>query len=183
MSTTMEVEYAKDKKEISYDRFRTVWSHTQPGLVYASPYAIFTIAWLKHTKTLRLHQLSALMLKVRTHIHEENPSLKAKHSSVTLGVSFHLWERLTSKHHVPVGMFLRHPVTKGHPHDSLVFHDSKTFFTNSKGDLWFHIKSDTAEACDAIFQFLEAELNKMGLEKCMHQKANSRTKETRMGKC
>ena len=171
MSTAAHLHVAMDEQnDCRFDRFRSIWSHTQPGLVYSSPHAIFCTAWLRDSDKLKLNDLKLLAVAIRRRINGHHEvSLKGMHSSVTLGVSFSLWEKVAhaSNKSVPKGMKFNFPM-KDDKHDSLVFHDAKTFFRNAHGDLWFHIKSDTAIGCQIIFEFIQEKLKELHDGRALH---------------
>jgi deferrochelatase/peroxidase EfeB len=74
------------------ERLDEVWKHCQRGLVYPSPFAIFTTFWLNKSadKSLDRAHLAQLMASFRKVINT-NAALKNKNTSVVLGVSFRNW--------------------------------------------------------------------------------------------
>ena len=142
------------------ERLDEVWKHCQRGLVYPSPFAIFTTFWLDkpaHKPLDRAH-LAQLMASFREVINK-NPELKNKNTSVVLGVSFRNWAILCEEYNMPLptGMRLNFPSGKD-KYTSDVFDASKGVFEDSHGDIWFHIKSDKEEACDQVLELIVAAL-------------------------
>ena len=146
----------EDFIQLNYDeRLRAIWKYTQRGLVYPAPHAIFSTIQL-NGEVSRL-ELAELMAKTRGLIHKE-PHLKDGHSTVIIGVSFPRWQKIcqTENLTLPKGMSLNLPNPES-PEESRVFKQSTGSFTNSNDDLWFHIKSDSAAACDALLHFIMQE--------------------------
>ncbi|RQO75496.1 formate acetyltransferase [Pedobacter sp. KBW06] len=142
------------------ERLDEVWKHCQRGLVYPSPFAIFTTFWLSKPadKPLDREHLAQLMASFRKVINT-NPALKNKNTSVVLGVSFRNWAILCEEYDMPLpkGMRLNFP-SREDQYTSDVFDASKGVFDDSDGDIWFHIKSDKEEACDEVLELIVAAL-------------------------
>lgn len=138
------------------ERLDEVWKHCQRGLVYPSPFAVFATFWMKKPVS-RLH-LAELMAAFRKEINT-NEALANKNTSVVLGVSFHNWAAICEAEHKPLpkGMKLNFPSDED-KYVSDVFSASKGVFEDSKGDLWFHIKSDSEKACKIVLDMLTAAL-------------------------
>jgi len=134
------------------ERLDEVWKHCQRGLVYPSPFAIFTTFWAK-TQVSR-QQLADLMASVRKEINT-HPELKDRNTSVVLGVSFKNWAAICNNDKLPLpkGMRLNFP-TAADPYTSDVFDASKGVFDDTAGDLWFHIKSDSKNACELVLDLI-----------------------------
>ncbi len=138
------------------ERLDEVWKHCQRGLVYPSPFATFATFWTKKPES-RL-RLAQLMAKFREEINT-NDKLANRNTSVVLGVSFHNWAAIckADKLPLPKGMHLNFPSDED-KYISDVFDASKGVFKDSKGDLWFHIKSDDEHACKLLLDMVIAEL-------------------------
>ncbi|WP_316826147.1 Dyp-type peroxidase [Pedobacter miscanthi] len=132
------------------ERLDEVWKHCQRGLVYPSPFAIFTTFWTK-TRISRA-QLADLMASVRKEINT-SAELKDRNTSVILGVSFKNWVAICKSDDLslPKGMQLNFP-TEADPYTSDVFDASKGVFDDTEGDIWFHIKSDSKNACEVVLE-------------------------------
>jgi len=146
------------------DRFTEVWKHCQRGLVYPSPFAIFTTFWFNKKrdkapltgKQLSVHknQLSELMASIRSKI-TTNEMLKDRNTTVILGISFENWAKICQEEGrpLPKGMKLNYP-EDNNPFTSKVFRASNEAFVDSHGDIWLHIKSDSEKACKIVNELL-----------------------------
>lgn len=134
------------------ERLDEVWKHCQRGLVYPSPFAVFATFWLKQPES-RL-RLAELLAGFREEINS-NERLANRNTTVVLGVSFKNWKDICTAEGLPVpkGMQLNFPTDKD-PLTSDVFGASKGVFEDSKGDLWFHIKSDDETACKLVLDMV-----------------------------
>ncbi len=132
------------------ERLDEVWKHCQRGLVYPSPFAIFTTFWTK-TRVNR-SQLADLMASLRKEINT-GTELKDRNTSVILGVSFKNWAAICNSDKLPLpkGMRFNFP-TENDPYTSDVFDASKGVFDDTEGDIWFHIKSDSKNACEVVLE-------------------------------
>lgn len=140
-------------KTLNFDeRLDEVWKHCQRGLVYPSPYAIFSTFWMK--KAVDKTQLAHLMAELRQEI-TNNEALASKNTSAILGISFKNWAAICEEDGktLPKGMRLNFP-EKEDPFTSEVFDASKGVFDNANGDIWFHIKSDDEAACDLLLELI-----------------------------
>lgn len=140
-------------KTLNFDaRLDEVWKHCQRGLVYPSPYAIFSTFWMK--KAVDKIQLAHLMADLRQEI-TNNEALASKNTSAILGISFKNWAAICEEDGstLPKGMRLNFP-EKEDSFTSEVFDASKGVFDNSQGDIWFHIKSDDEKACDLVLELI-----------------------------
>lgn len=140
-------------KTLNFDaRLDEVWKHCQRGLVYPSPYAIFSTFWMK--KAVDKTQLAHLMADLRQEI-TNNEALASKNTSAILGISFKNWAAICEEDGstLPKGMRLNFP-EKEDPFTSEVFDASKGVFDNAQGDIWFHIKSDDEAACDLVLELI-----------------------------
>ncbi|MBI1836802.1 MAG: Dyp-type peroxidase [Flavobacteriia bacterium] len=155
-------------------RFKEVWKHTQRGLVYPSPHAIFATFWLKNTPT--KNELADLMATTRFQINTDL-ELKSKNTSVILGVSFQNWEIICkeNKMTIPKGMSLCYP-QENEPTKSKVFEESNGVFEESDGSVWFHIKSDDEIACEKVLKII-TEILKTNTKAHFSQKAASKSSE------
>jgi len=156
------------------ERFEEVWKHCQRGLVYPSPFAIFTTFWTN--KPVSKSALAQLMASVRHKINQTE-ELANKNTSVILGVSFKNWAAICTqeKMSLPKGMKLNFPAAND-PYTSDVFEASKGVFDNSHGDLWFHIKSDDEKACELVLDLVVEEL-KTSTDRYYAQAAASKSSE------
>lgn len=156
------------------ERFDEVWKHCQRGLVYPSPFAIFSTFWMN--KPVNKLQLSHLMASLRHQINTQE-DLSDRNTSVILGVSFKNWAAICEQEEMtlPKGMQLNFP-DKHDPYTSEVFNASKGVFDNSHGDIWFHIKSDDEKACDTLLAMIEEAL-KEDTKDHYSQKAASKSNE------
>ncbi|MFB1479678.1 Dyp-type peroxidase [Corallococcus sp. RDP092CA] len=163
-----------------------LWSLVQRGLVYPSPYAVFTTFWRTPDGTgepLTRALLQKLMRDVREEIHTRYGSAN---TTAIVGVGFRLWQEWCAEEgtDLPEGMKLAFPEESSQAWRSSVFSRSNGTFVDSQGDLWFHIKSDEEAHCDAVFEFIRARLQDQA--RCVratphdHQKAA--TKSTRPDK-
>jgi Dyp-type peroxidase family len=156
------------------DRFEEVWKHCQRGLVYPSPFAIFTTFWMnKPVTNLQLaHLMASLRLKINT-----DETLSGKNTSAVLGVSFENWERICIEEgkSVPKGMKLNFPKLSN-SNQSEVFEESNGVFKDSEADIWFHIKSDNEEACVKVLNLIRDYL-KSDIKDCFAQGAASKSTE------
>lgn len=163
------------------DRFKEVWKYTQRGLIYPAPHAVFATYWLKRPITKA--ELGALMIEVRLAINT-NPALSSKNTSLVTGVSFDNWTSICAQEKMtpPRGMQLRYPQADK-PHHSQVFSESNGSFEDSAANLWFHIKSDDAKACEYVLELTTAFL-KENTREAYHQQAASKpgTGEGKNGK-
>ncbi|MGN7986636.1 Dyp-type peroxidase [Pedobacter sp. 22226] len=134
------------------ERLDEVWKHCQRGLVYPSPFAIFTTFWTKIR--VQRSQLADLMASVRKEINT-NTELKDRNTSVILGVSFKNWAGICNSDKLPLpkGMRLNFP-SETDPYTSDVFDASKGVFDDTEGDIWFHIKSDSKNACEVVLELI-----------------------------
>ncbi|GAA4196805.1 hypothetical protein GCM10022289_03070 [Pedobacter jeongneungensis] len=134
------------------ERLDEVWKHCQRGLVYPSPFAIFTTFWTKIR--VQRSQLADLMASVRKEINT-NAELKDRNTSVILGVSFKNWAGICNSDKLPLpkGMRLNFPSETDH-YTSDVFDASKGVFDDTEGDIWFHIKSDSKNACEVVLELI-----------------------------
>lgn len=139
------------------DRNKQLWDFTQRGLVYPSPHAVFALARTLTPDSVTLDDLSNLMAFLRRQIHTDE-NLRQQHSSVVLGVSIRLWRKLSLDNEMPLpkGLALNFPTTEGD--SSTVFERSSESFQDSGDDLWFHIKSDNAAACNILKGLIEQQL-------------------------
>ncbi|UUC44956.1 Dyp-type peroxidase [Flavobacterium cerinum] len=148
-------------KTLNYEeRFEEVWRHCQRGLVYPSPFAIFTTFWFKraHEKQpltgdqLIGHKrhLARVMADIRLKINKSE-ALKDRNTTVILGISFENWAIISAAEGKPLpkGMKLNYPEAHN-PFESKVFRASNGAFVDSQGDIWFHIKSDSEKACEIV---------------------------------
>uniref|UniRef100_UPI0025F098C8 hypothetical protein n=1 Tax=Pedobacter sp. UBA5917 TaxID=1947061 RepID=UPI0025F098C8 len=112
------------------ERLDEVWKHCQRGLVYPSPFAIFTTLWTK-TRVNR-QQLADLMASLRKEINTHS-ELKDRNTSVILGVSFKNWAAICNSDKLPLpkGMRLNFP-TAADPYTSDVFDASKGVFDDTE---------------------------------------------------
>lgn len=138
------------------ERLDEVWKHCQRGLVYPSPFAIFTTFWMN--KPVNRLRFAELMASFRKEINT-NPELKDRNTSVVLGISFENWAAICEAEglSLPKGMRLNFP-SHDDKYTSDVFDASKGVFEDSKGDIWFHIKSDNKRACDLVLEMIVAAL-------------------------
>ncbi|HEX7807968.1 MAG TPA: Dyp-type peroxidase, partial [Thermoanaerobaculia bacterium] len=137
-----------------------IWSHIQRGLVYPSPHAIYAIFFRGGRKPLTKKILRDLMRELRDHIHDK---LKDAHTSAVTGVGFPLWREWSGKD-VPnaIDFLLPDPAN---PATSEVFARSNGTIVDSAGDLWFHIKSDKADHCVRVLEYIRKRLEVE--EKCV----------------
>lgn len=156
------------------ERFEEVWKHCQRGLVYPSPFAIFTTFWMN--KPVNKVQLSLLMATVRAQITNDD-ELKDRNTSLVLGISFKNWAAICQKEGKPLpkGMKISCAV-EGEPYSSNVFQESNGVFNDAEGDVWFHIKSDDEKACEKILAIITKEL-KEDTEKYLAQEAASKSNQ------
>lgn len=154
------------------ERMHQVWKHTQRGLVYPSPHAIFTTFWLKNPPS--RESLAVLMASIRHKINTD-ARLQNRNTTLVLGVSFSNWAEISAANNLPLpkGMSLNYPRADD-PYTSRVFEDSRGIFQESNGSLWFHIKSDDELACDLILAELVVAL-KEDIEDYFAQKAASKS--------
>ena len=165
---------------ISYeDRFTEIWKYMQRGLVYPSPHAIFSTVWLN--KKITRERIRQLMIAVRQEVNK-NPALSSKNTTLAIGVSFDNWDLICEKDKLsrPKGMQLHYPEEKN-PNVSKVFSDSKENFKNSDGDIWLHVKSDDANACEVLQEYIKKFLES-DIEKIVKQVTASQSKTGRNGK-
>lgn len=139
------------------DRNTHLWDFAQRGLVYPSPHAIFALGFARTDESIQLSDLSSLMANLRKQIHE-SPELQQRNSSVVLGVGIRLWQRLSQENQrpLPKGLALNFPTPDGQ--SSTVFQRSSESFQDSDADLWFHIKSDDARACEYLLEEIQTQL-------------------------
>ena len=139
------------------DRNAHIWDFTQRGLIYPSPHAIFALGYPVSLNSITLDDLSNLMAYLRKQIHTQ-PDLQQRNSSVVLGVSIRLWRKLSEDNglELPKGLQLNFPCEDNN--SSTVFERSSESFQDSGADLWFHIKSDEAEACTTLQTLIEQQL-------------------------
>ncbi len=158
------------------ERLTNVWDFAQRGLVYPSPYAIFALGFLADNTTVSREELAQLMVKVRCAIHTTE-SLKQCNTTLVLGVESSLWKAICceSEMKVPAGLSLNFPGSDD-PDHSTVFDRSSNSFEDSNGDLWFHIKSDNAAACEAILALIQLTLGDK-LASIEYEKAESKSIE------
>ncbi|WP_445721622.1 Dyp-type peroxidase [Flavobacterium sp.] len=138
-------------KELNLNqRMHEVWKHTQRGLVYPSPHAIYVTFWLETTPSRK--ELANLMATIRYKINTDE-NLKSRNTSLIMGVSFSNWEKISKEEKMPLpkGMTLNYPKVDD-KNTSRVFEESKGAFQDSNGSLWFHIKSDDKEACEIVLK-------------------------------
>lgn len=171
------------------NRFTEVWKHCQRGLVYPSPFAIFTTFWFQKRGNWQANkqpdgkklveyktQFAKVMAEIRSKIntHED---LKDRNTSVILGVSFENWAKICDEEGIPhpKGMTLQFP-EHNDPYVSKVFRASNGAFVDSNGDLWFHIKSDSKEACEIVNSLLIKALDSI-TEEHYSQEAASKSNE------
>ncbi|WP_175858006.1 Dyp-type peroxidase [Burkholderia anthina] len=154
------------------ERFTEVWKHTQRGLVYPAPFAIFSNFWLKNPIT--RSELAMLMQEVRRKINTD-PRLGSKNTTLVVGVSFENWALICEQEKMPLpkGMRLRYP-QDDHPLRSKVFDASNGNFKDSEANLWFHIKSDDVQACDIVLELTKNWLRE-NTRDSLHQSAASKS--------
>ncbi|MFT5720105.1 MAG: Dyp-type peroxidase family [Motiliproteus sp.] len=162
-SSTISPQYDAFNELHFSDRLKNVWQFTQRGLVYPSPHAVFALAFLDHSKPVDLPQLQTLMLDIRQQIHHDK-SLQQRNSSVVLGVEGSLYKKLCqqSGQNIPKGLALNFPDEPGSD-TSTVFARSSKSFKNSGAQLWFHIKSDSPQACQLMLNLIKEALDATGL--------------------
>lgn len=135
------------------DASHDVWKQMQRGLPYPAPEAVFATFW--HSASgLSKDALRTLMLHIREYIHQHCGN---RHTSAVVGVGFARWQAWATQDGsaLPSGMRLSQPAldANGQPSTthSAVFERGVSTFADSQGDLWFHIKSDSADYCDQVF--------------------------------
>lgn len=161
------------------DRFTEIWKYMQRGLVYPAPHATFSTVWL-NTEITR-EKIRQLMIAVRQEINK-NPALSSKNTTLAVGVSFDNWDLICEKDGLsrPKGMQLHYP-KRHHPNISKVFADSNGSFKNSEGDIWLHVKSDDANACTVLQEYIEKFLA-LDIKEIVSQVTASQSKNGRNGK-
>lgn len=165
---------------ISYnDRFTEVWKYMQRGLVYPSPHATFSTVWLNTEIT--HEKIKQLMIAVRQEVNK-NPALSSKNTTLAIGVSFDNWDRICKTESLsrPKGMQLHYPEDKN-PNVSKIFTDSNGSFKNSNGDIWLHVKSDDANACEILQEYIKEFLGS-DIKEINEQYTASQSKTGRNGK-
>lgn len=143
--------------ELDYDqRLKQIWRYSQRGLVYPAPEAIFSTFWL--SAPVSRNKLKELMAELRTQIHQ-HAELKDANTSAILGVSSAQWRRICAEEglSLPKGLVFNFP-KQDNPAHSALFDGSTGAFQDSEGDLWFHIKSDKAKACELVLDFISESL-------------------------
>lgn len=169
------------------DRSHGIWEHVQRGLVYPAPFAVFATFWAAADGTpLTRAVLSRVAAAVRSRIHGEHGSAN---TSAVVGVGFRRWAQWCAEDgtELPAGMRVRFPASAGEPVVSTVFERSAGTFTDSAGDLWFHIKSDEQAHCLAVFKYVSGLLAEEGCVdpgRTMYQEAatKSNRRDKRGGK-
>ena len=178
-----EANQGETASDLSTERGRktseNIWRLVQRGLVYPAPCAIFVTFFRSATpKTAITKELLGRVLKhVRRKIHTD---FRSKHTTAILGVSFGLWRELSAEDgsSLPLGMSLR-LAPSDNPTLSSVFNRPGTAFKDSAADLWFHIKSDDADHCKGVLEYLrnhlEEELGCVDRERTLLQDAETKS--------
>jgi Dyp-type peroxidase family len=138
-----------------------IWSHVQRGLVYPAPHALFATFWAdENGRPLTRAALRRVVARLRLRIHEQHGS---SNTTAVAGVGFRRWAHWCAEDGsaLPAGMRVLFP-SSGEPEVSTVFERSSGTFTDSEADLWFHIKSDVAKHCRAVFDHLAELLEREG---------------------
>ncbi|MDH4471687.1 MAG: Dyp-type peroxidase [Fluviicola sp.] len=166
---------AIDTNTLSKDRNSRdveVWEHMQRGLIYPAANAIFLSIWLDD-KGLSRKELSNLKREIRTHIHTTK-SLKDCSTTAILGVGVAYWKGICADENlsIPKGMTFKFPTKDGN--SSTVIERSSKSFKGNRADLWFHIKSDKMEACQAVEKYIVEALGAR-VEKKKSQEAASKS--------
>lgn len=156
------------------EQLKHIWSFTQRGLIYPAPHALFATFWLNNEASYTRAQLAELMRDVRRHI-QQTESLRAHNSTAIVGTSFALWRKFCQDDNlsIPAGIELHYPEDDD-INTSVVFKKSHGVFCHSKGNLWFHVKSDQAKDCIEIFNFIKQSLEGIA-DETRYQIASSRT--------
>lgn len=162
-----------------------IWSLTQRGLVYPSPYAVFATFFRSPPGTgdaLTKELLRRLQVDLREQIHVHYGS---SNTSAVMGVGFHLWQELCAGEDTPLptGMNFKFPAQDedgaASTRRSAIFERPGTAFMDSQADLWFHIKSDREEncvkVCELIQRRLESETRCMDPARTIHQAAATKS--------
>lgn len=157
------------------ERDHDVWAHVQRGLVYPAPHALFATFWAdEHGAPLTRAVLRRVVARLRLRIHEQHGS---SNTTAVAGVGFRRWAQWCALDGdpPPAGMRLSFPAP-GEPEVSTVFERSAGTFTDSGADLWFHLKSDVAQHCRTVFEYLTGLLDREGCvdaRRTVHQEAAS----------
>lgn len=136
------------------ERSHDIWEHVQRGLVYPAPHALFATFWAAADREpLTRDVLRRVSAAVRERIHRQHGSTN---TTAVVGVGFQRWAQWCAQDGtgLPEGMRLLFPASPDDPTTSAVFARSAGTFTDSRGDLWFHIKSDDERHCRAVFDHL-----------------------------
>ncbi|MEQ9261695.1 MAG: Dyp-type peroxidase [Owenweeksia sp.] len=165
-------------EDLSHERSlrdREIWEHTQRGLVYPSPNAIFASYWLTSEKSLSRKDLRQIKLGIRSEIHT-NQKLKDCNTTAVIGVGVKFWKALCEKEglSLPKGMSFRFPEEDGN--SSTVISRSSQSFLNNHADIWFHIKSDKMEACRIVREWITAKLGSH-IKETVYQEAATKSTE------
>jgi Dyp-type peroxidase family len=142
------------------DTSHEIWRQVQRGLVYPAPHAVFATFWhAPHGKPLTREVLRRVVKDVRAEIHRAYGS---QNTTAIAGVGFGLWRSWCADEGLPVpaGMELRFPADGGE--GSAVFGRSNGTFADSRGDLFFHVKSLNEAHCAAVTDFIRLRLEAEG---------------------
>ena len=139
-----------------------IWRQVQRGLVYPSPYAIMATFWRAAPGTgnpLTRDVLRRVVREVRAEIHRAYGS---QNTTAIAGVGFGLWRSWCAEDGTPVpaGMELAFPDAGGD--GSTVFGRSSGTFADSRGDLFFHVKSLDPTHCEEVLAFIRRRLREEG---------------------
>lgn len=141
-----------------------VWRRMQRGLIYPAPHALFATFW-RAPDGIRKDTLARVMRALRTDIHA---NFGSANTTAVVGIGFRLWREWCALEGVapPAGMRLLYPSGEAGVDSayapSRVFRLSNGTFTDSQGDLWFHIKSDREDDPPAVFKHLSRALADAG---------------------
>ncbi|MDI3288747.1 Dyp-type peroxidase [Polyangium sp. 15x6] len=148
-----------------------IWSFTQRGLVYPSPYAVFATFFRNPPGVgapVSIQTLRRLLVDMREEIHI---SWGNSHTTAVMGVGFELWREMCAAEGKapPAGMKLVFPAQEedGSTSESrsALFTRRGSSFVDSEADLWFHIKSDVSENCTKVFEYLKRRLEE--IDRCV----------------
>ncbi|XP_072013896.1 uncharacterized protein [Amphiura filiformis] len=150
--------------ELSLDggrvRLENIFRHMQRGLLYPSPYACFVTYWRRkddpHGVKITKNDLSHLMKDLRIEIHKKYGKA---HTTAVVGVNFSLWTKWCEEEgkEPPVGMTFKYEETlidKIPKYKTSTVFSRASSFVDSKGDLWFHIKSDNRAHVSFVRQYI-----------------------------
>ena len=150
-----------------------LWKNVQRGLVYPAPHAIFSTYWLDieidRTSLNTLKNDILYAIRDKAHLVETN-------TSAIMGVSIKNWKRICAEENVSIPKAIDIQFPNKLKDESIIFDKSNGAFKDSKGDLWFHIKSDDCNSCTEISNLITKLLGSK-VSKKIYQPADSKSEK------